>query len=174
MVPTWPLASWSLFIGLFYTLKSPFLAWKMDFFINFVRILWFIWDLGLVLFDSHKDVVSGKILIFGNILGFLEVKWAQKWFKTVTFGYAPFTLEHWILKNYSKTVFGLWEAFLGSKLQQIWVIFGEKGPRNSPKGAISWMLYHHENIWKFITWQPQMLHKSNLPRLRTTSMVCSS
>ena len=25
--------------------------------IDFIRILWFIWDMGLVLFDSHKDVV---------------------------------------------------------------------------------------------------------------------
>ena len=28
------------------------------------------WDLGLVLCDSPKDVVSGKILAFGNILSF--------------------------------------------------------------------------------------------------------
>ena len=36
------------------------------------------WDLGLVLFDSHKDVLSGKLLFFGNILGFPGVNWAQK------------------------------------------------------------------------------------------------
>ena len=31
-----------------------------NYLINFVRILWFIWDPGLLLFDSHKVVVSGK------------------------------------------------------------------------------------------------------------------
>ena len=31
-----------------------------NYLINFIRILCFIWYLGLVLFDSHKDVVSGK------------------------------------------------------------------------------------------------------------------
>ena len=32
--------------------------------INLIRILWFVWDLGVVLFDSQKDVVSGKNLGF--------------------------------------------------------------------------------------------------------------
>ena len=31
-----------------------------NYLINFVRILWFVWDMGLVLFDSQKDVVSGN------------------------------------------------------------------------------------------------------------------
>ena len=40
-------------------------------------------------------------------------------------------------------------------------ICGRKGPEIPPppkKGAISWMLHCHENIWKFIIWQLQMLH----------------
>ena len=65
VVLTWPLTS--LITSLFFTLKSPFLAQKMFFLINFIRILWFIWDLELVLFDIHKDLVSGKILFSGNI-----------------------------------------------------------------------------------------------------------
>ena len=35
------------------------------------------WYLGLVLFDSPKDVVFGKILVFGNILRFLGENLAQ-------------------------------------------------------------------------------------------------
>ena len=35
-----------------------------NYLINFIRILWFIWDLGLVLFDSHIDVGSGKQFFF--------------------------------------------------------------------------------------------------------------
>ena len=40
-----------------------------NYLINFVRILWFVWDMGLVLFDSQKDVVSGKKF------GFLGTFW---------------------------------------------------------------------------------------------------
>ena len=158
MVLTWPLTSWSLITSLFFTLKSQFLAQKMFFLINFIRILWFIWDLVLVLFDSHKDVVSGKILLFGNILGFQGVNWAQQWTKIVKFRCVPFLLKHLILKDCSYTVFVLWETISGPNFSKLEPYLGEKGPRNSPKGAISWMLHHHENIWKFITWQPHMLH----------------
>ena len=78
-VLTWPLASWFLFTGLFFILKSPCLYQKWIFLNNFIRILWFIWDLVLVLFNSHKDVVSREILVFGNILGFPGINWAPKW-----------------------------------------------------------------------------------------------
>ena len=37
------------------------------------------WDLGLVSSDIPKDVVSGKIKVFGNIWCFRGVNWAQKW-----------------------------------------------------------------------------------------------
>ena len=50
------------------------------------------WDLGLVSSDSPKDVVSGKIKVFGNIFFFPGVNWAPKWTKTVNFGYVPFPL----------------------------------------------------------------------------------
>ena len=77
----------------------------MDFLISFIRILWFIWDLVFVLFDSHKDVVSGKILVFGKILAFPVINWAQKWTQTFNFGYVPFPLKHLILKDYLETAF---------------------------------------------------------------------
>ena len=56
-----------------------------------------------MLFDSHKDAVSEKKLVFGNILGFLRVIWAQKWTKIINFGYVSFPLKHLILKDCSKT-----------------------------------------------------------------------
>ena len=46
--------------------------------INFIRILWFIWDLELVLFDSHKDVVSGKNFDFWQYFGFSGDKLGPK------------------------------------------------------------------------------------------------
>ena len=49
-----------------------------NYLINFIRILWFIWDLGLVLFDSHKDVVSGKNFGFWQYFGFSGGKLGPK------------------------------------------------------------------------------------------------
>ena len=49
-----------------------------NYLINFVRILWFIWDLGLVLFDSQKDVVSGKNICFWLCFGFSGGKLGPK------------------------------------------------------------------------------------------------
>ena len=63
------------------------------------------WDLGLVSSDSRKDVVSGKIKVFGNILCFPGVNWAQKWTKTQNLGYVPFPLKDINLKSSSYTIF---------------------------------------------------------------------
>ena len=63
-----------------------FWAQKMGFLIIFIRILRFIWGLGLVSCDYPKDVVSGKILVFDNILCFPGVNWAQKWTKVKSLG----------------------------------------------------------------------------------------
>ena len=78
-----------------------------NYLINFVRILWFIWDLGLVFFDSHKDVVFGKSFGFWWYFGFSGGKWVQKWTKTINFGYVSFPLKHLILKDCSETAFVL-------------------------------------------------------------------
>ena len=61
VVLTWPLTSWFLFAGLFFNLKNLFVPQKWIFWIKFIRILWFIWDLVLMLFDSYKEVVSGRV-----------------------------------------------------------------------------------------------------------------
>ena len=125
VVLTWLLNSWSLFTGLFFTLKNPFLApHPLHFFFYFTRILWFIGDLGLGLIDSHKDAVPWKILVFGNILGFPGVNWAQKWTETVTFEYVLFPLKHLILKDCSETVFVLWKTTSGQKFR------GEREQKN--------------------------------------------
>ena len=75
--------------------------------IIFIRILRFTWDLRLASSDDPKDVVSQKILVFGNIFIFPEVNWAQKLTKIVNFGYVPFVLKHLIVKNCSHPVFVL-------------------------------------------------------------------
>ena len=85
----------------------PILGPKNDFFINYIKILRFVWNLGLVLFDSPKDLVSGIILDFGNVLCFPGVNWAQMWTKTVNVGYGPFPLKDIILKDCSYNEFTL-------------------------------------------------------------------
>ena len=124
---------------------GPFRAPKMGILINCIRLLWLIWDLGLLLFDSPKDAVFGKIFVFCNILHFPGVYWAQKWTKTVNFRYIPFLPKHKILKDCYYTVFVLWKTTLvkiSAKLSHIW---GRDGPKK-PKAAISWMLYCHEHF----------------------------
>ena len=41
---------------------------------------------------------------------------------------------------------------------------GEKGPKKSQKGAISWILNQYKKPWKFFTSQPHMLYWWNLPQ----------
>ena len=79
---------------------------KNGFFINYKTILRCIWDLGgLLLFDSPKDLVPVECLFFGIIFVFLGVNWAQKWIKTVSFGYVLFPVKNIILKDCSYTAF---------------------------------------------------------------------
>ena len=106
---------------------------KWIFLINFIRILWFIWDLVLVSFDSNKDLVSGKIVVFGNILGFLGVNWAKKMTKPFNFGYVPLPLKHLILKYCSETAFILWETTSDRNFSKLGPYLGEKKLRNLPK-----------------------------------------
>ena len=77
---------------------------KWVFLINYTRIVRSMWDLELALFDSPKDAVSGKMFVFGIVLNFPRVNWAQNWTKTVNFGYAPFPLKDIILQDCSYTV----------------------------------------------------------------------
>ena len=143
----------------------------MGFFINFIRIMWFIWDLGLVLFDSHKDLVSRKILVFGNILGFLGVNWAQKWTKTVNFGYVPFPLKHLILKDSSETVFVLWDTYLWLKFQQTWVIFeGETAQKPPKRGHFmdAALPQKHLKIYNFTTTNATLMKLTRIMYLNKT------
>ena len=98
----------------------------MVFLINFIKTLWFIWNLVLVLLDIHKDVVSEKILVFGNILCFPGLNWAQKWTKTFNFGYVLSPLKHLILKDCLETVFLLRETTSGRDFSKLVPYLGEK------------------------------------------------
>ena len=110
------------------------MAQKKYFLINFIRILWFIWDLGPELFNNHKDVVSGKKFGFLQYFGgFFAENWAQKWTKTINFGYVSFPLKHLILKDCSETVFVLSKTYLWLKFQQTWVIFAGERAQKPPK-----------------------------------------
>ena len=51
----------------------------------------------------------------------------------------------------------LLKHYLWCKFQQDWTIFGGIRAPKPPKWPNSWMLHRHKNIWKFITWEPQML-----------------
>ena len=56
------------------------------------------------------------------------------------------------------------KGYLWSKFQIIMTLCTgfnakPKRPKNSTKRAISWMLNWYKNIWKFLTWQPQMLQQ---------------
>ena len=100
--------------------------------INFVRILWFVCNLGLVLFDSQKDKVSGKNFSFWQYFGFFGVSWVQKWTKIINVGCALLPLKHLILKDCLEAVFFLWKTHLWLKFQQTRVIFaGERAQKPS-------------------------------------------
>ena len=86
---------------------------KNDLLFNFNRILWFFWDMGLMLFDITKDAIFAEILVFSNIFGFSALDWVPKWNKTVNFGCFPFKLKFKILKDFSNTVFVLLETTSG-------------------------------------------------------------
>ena len=97
MVLTWPL---DFCLPAYFCLKKSIFAPKLIFLINFITVLWFIWDLVLVLFESQKDVVSGKILVFGNILGFPRVIGPKNGPKPSTLGTSKTTSG----RNFSKLV----------------------------------------------------------------------
>ena len=61
--------------------------------------------LELVSSDTPKDVVFGKIKVFGNILCFVRVNWVQKWTKSENFGYVPFPFKDISFKSSSYNVF---------------------------------------------------------------------
>ena len=94
--------------------------------LNLTRIMWFIWDLRLTLFDIPKGVVFPKILVLSNIFGFPAVNWASKLAKTVNFGCVPFESRFRILKDFSNLVVVLLEDYLRPKFiyiyNEMWVV----------------------------------------------------
>ena len=63
---------------------------------------------------------------------FFHQHWAQKWTKTVNFGYALFLLKHKIFKDCSNTVFFLWETTSCQNVKKIGPYLGKKGLRTPP------------------------------------------
>ena len=88
------------------------------------------WDLGLVSSDSSKDAVFIKILVFDNILCFPGVNWAQRWTKTVNFGFVPFTLNDISFRDSSYSVIGSSYSTSGPNFSKIGLYLGEKGLKN--------------------------------------------
>ena len=121
------------------------------FLLSLAKILWFLWDLGLTLFDIPKDAAFGEIVVLSNILGFPAINWAPKWTKTVNFGRVPSELKFKTLKEFSNIAFVLSKDYLCSKFQQDWTIFCGVRAQNPIKGAISWMLNQYkqlfQNVW---------------------------
>ena len=101
----WPfdIAPW----GQFRPNLGPYFFFFFFFLLNFTRILWFFWDLGLTLFDIPTDAAFAEILIFRKIFGFPAVNGAPKWTKTVTFQWIPFEPNFKILKDFSNNIFVL-------------------------------------------------------------------
>ena len=133
-------------------LKKAIFASKMDFIDEFYKNSVIYLVPGTCVFDSHKDVASGKIPVFGNILGFPGINWAQKWTKTLR----PVSPETLNFERLFKFYFCLVRDYLRSKFHQTCAIFrGERAqnppppsppPPNPKRRVVSWMLHRHENI----------------------------
>ena len=80
------------------------------------------------------------------------------WLSTVS-------VKIWIFQRFLKYSFFFLNNTPGENFIKIGQHLKKLGPKKPPKRAISWMLNQHEKLWKFITWQPQMLYSWNLPRL---------
>ena len=68
-------------------------------------------------------------MVFGNIFDFPELNWAQKWTKTVNFGYFSFPLLFPFLKDCPQNVFALLDTTSGQNVSKIELYLGQKGPK---------------------------------------------
>ena len=114
----------------------PNLVPKNVFWLNFPRILWFFWDLGLTLSIIAKVTVFAEILVFSNFFGFLAVNWAPKWTKTVNFSCIPYEPKFMILKDFPNIVFFLLDITSGQSFNKIKQYLGEWRPKKSSKRTI--------------------------------------
>ena len=132
--------------------------WAQKF--TFERVLWFFWDLGLILFDTHKDAVFLQNFVLSNIFGFPVVNRVPKSTISVNFGCIPFEPKD----------------YLCSKSQHNQTIIGGVRPKTPQEGTILWLLNHYEKPWKFLTSQTQMLYWWNLPQIYILirSFICQN
>ena len=101
--------------------------------INFIKNFVIYFGPGTSLFDKNKDAVSGKILFFGNILGFLGINWSQKWTKIVNFRCVLFPLKHLISKDCSDLSLSYKRSSSGQNFSKRESNLGEKGTETSQK-----------------------------------------
>ena len=140
----------------------PNLCPKKFLLLNFTRILWFFWDLGITLFDIYEDSVFAEIFILGKFFGFPGETWTPKWTKTVNFGCFSLESKFKILKNFSNTVFVLLEEYPCSKFQQDQTIFGGVRVRITPAPPFPPKRGHFMDAEFLTTSQPQLLFWWNL------------
>ena len=104
--------------------------------LNFLRILWFFWDLGHRLLIIPMDAAFAEILIFSNNFGFSSVNWAPKWTKTVNSSCIRFEPKFKILdtKIFQTLCFSYWRlpmVKVSARSNNIW---GSKDPNFAKRG----------------------------------------
>ena len=119
--------------------------------LNFLRILWFFWDLGHRLLIIPKDAAFAEILIFSNNFGFSSVNWAPKWTKTVNSSCIRFEPKFKILdtKIFQTLCFSYWRlpmVKVSARSNNIW---GSKGPRNCKNGPFHGYWINTKNFENF-------------------------
>ena len=88
--------------------------------------------MGLVLFDSHKDVVSGKNFGFWQYFAISGGRLGQKWIKTINFGSVLFPLKHLILKIVRRMSLFYERRTSGQNFNKLESYLLEKKPKNPP------------------------------------------
>ena len=131
----------------------------------FIRILRFIWDLGLVSSDSRRDVVSGKNLFFGKIICFPGVNWAQNSNKTENFGYVLGPQKLQFFKKRYITFRYLWGLALVKILAKSHVFCGSYGPK-TPKIGPNWVIKQKKQVYL-----PGKVKNGKYPDLDTCEFV---
>ena len=76
--------------------------------------------------------------------------------------------KNFIFPKFLKNCLCLLEYYLWCKFQQDRAIIGGFRAQKPKKWPNSWMLHRHENIGKFITCEPHMVWRWNLPRFCMT------
>ena len=137
---------------------TPNLGSKNVFLLNFTRILWILWELGLTLLYISKDAVFAEILVLSNIFGFPAVNWVPKWTKTVNFRCVPFETKFKFKKDFSSTVFVLFETTSGQSFSKIKQYLGGVNAQQISNRGHFMNAESIQKSFKFLISQPHMLY----------------